>query len=75
MHEYVSPLMQLGVFGFLLIVSSWYNPKQSKKEQPESKFVSAYGVQGQPENIQRGSETSNQHFSEDKLFRINQSSK
>jgi hypothetical protein len=64
-HENVSLLMQVGLFSSLLIVSDWYNRKQSIKQQHESRFVSPYDVKSQLKDIQRASETSNQH-----LFRL-----
>jgi hypothetical protein len=69
-HENVSLLMQVGLFSSLLMVSGWYNRKQSMKEQHESKFVSPYDVKSQLKDIQQTSETSNQH-----LFRLNHLSK
>ena len=65
LHENVSLLMQVGLFSFLLIVSGWYNRKQPIREQHESKTVSPFEDESQPQDIQRASETSDQH-----LFRI-----
>ena len=62
MHENVSLLMQVGLFSSLLIVSGWYNRKQPIKEQHESKLVSPYDDENQLQDIQRASETSNQHL-------------
>jgi hypothetical protein len=65
MHENVSLLMRVGLFSSLLIVSGWYNRKQPIREQHESKMASPYEVKSQLKDIQRASETSNQH-----LFRM-----
>jgi hypothetical protein len=43
-HEHVPGLLQLGLLGSLLIVSSQYNYKQPEQKQSKSKFVSADGV-------------------------------
>jgi hypothetical protein len=69
-HENISLLMQLGVFSFLLIVSSWYNPKQSKQGQHAGKLVPAYYGEGQHKAMQQPSETSNQHYFKDELLRM-----
>jgi hypothetical protein len=46
-HENVSGLLKLGLFGFLLIASSQYKYKEPEQKQQESKFVSAYAPKSQ----------------------------
>jgi hypothetical protein len=57
-HEYVSVLMQLAAFVFLLLVSGWYNDRPAKQKQHKRKSVSDYAVKSLHNDILRAAETS-----------------